>query len=375
MLLLAFTAAAIGFPIWYRWPYTEESQLPADKRQPPVYKLVTTWRRTWGGGRVKDGPETRESPDGKFRVVKNYKDGVLDGPYTEYYRDKELVVGQYIEDKKTGRWERRSARGDIEFGARWNDGKLDGLAEMRRPDGSTMPLRFQAGSLVEIDGELVSYSLADLKNRVRAGSERLSKTLDDPSMLELIETPLKDALQFLTDLHGIPAGQLRIERSRVNADLPVTANLSDIDLLSGLAIIAGLNDLGLDYRYGCLWITDDAAEWTEPTGVLAIQPEAGSSLAEIWSEPVSVSTFFRGREQPLAKVLQSLATQLGIEIDTTQVESAPNRPDANLNSFHMNGHPFHQTLGILLYETGCRAELVEGTLVILPPENLSQPRE
>jgi hypothetical protein len=98
---------------------------------------------------------------------------------------------------------------------------------------------------------------------------------------------------------------------------------------------------------------------------MQITPSSDSALSGAWSEPVIVSTTARGRDgQPLAKVVQNLAKQVGIEIDTTQVESP------NSMSFHLNGHPFHHTLGILLYETGCGCRLEGERLVILPPENL-----
>ena len=54
LLLLALTAFAIGFPIWYRWPFEEtDYQYPGgDKTRPPMGKSVKTWRRSWGGGKA-----------------------------------------------------------------------------------------------------------------------------------------------------------------------------------------------------------------------------------------------------------------------------------------------------------------------------------
>jgi hypothetical protein len=375
VLLLAFTAAAIGFPIWYRWPYTEESQLPADTSKPPAFHVVTTWRRTWGGGRTKHGPETRERRDGKVSVVEHYKEGVLDGPFTEHYHGTE-IAGQYTAGQKSGRWKRRSTESDLELFTTWNEGKLDGPAEMQRLDGTSIPFLFRNGSLIELDGKPVHYSFVELKNRVRADSEQLAAILERPAIIEFIETPLKDSLAFLTDIHDIPGAGLRVAPSRVNADQPVTANLSDLDLLSALAIIGALNNLGWDYRYGCLWITDDAAEWTDPTGVLSIQPRAGTLLADFWNEPINVNTFRPTNvSQPLATVLKSMPTPLDVDFDTSQIDPTENEPDRYSIVFHINQRPFHQTLGILLYETGCRCELAGDKLVILPPENVSDRRE
>jgi hypothetical protein len=99
-------------------------------------------------------------------------------------------------------------------------------------------------------------------------------------------------------------------------------------------------------------------------------------LADVWSEPVSASTVGATIvNQPLATVIETLATQVGIEIDTSQVKPTAEDPNRHSTIFHINQHPFHQTLGILLYETGCRCELRGDKLVILSPENSSEPRE
>src|SRR5437762_9454169 len=63
LLLVAFTAFAIGFPIWYRWPYHETvvNRFPTGPVDAPTgmdqSTEVTTWQRQWGGGKLKHGPE------------------------------------------------------------------------------------------------------------------------------------------------------------------------------------------------------------------------------------------------------------------------------------------------------------------------------
>src|SRR5437868_5077797 len=56
LLLLAFTGFAVGFPIWYRWPYRETTE----QRDPATGKVwstrTTTWQRQWGGDRLAHGP-------------------------------------------------------------------------------------------------------------------------------------------------------------------------------------------------------------------------------------------------------------------------------------------------------------------------------
>jgi hypothetical protein len=203
----------------------------------------------------------------------------------------------------------------------------------------------------------------------------LARCLNDEAGVEFVLTPLDEAVQILFDNHGIP-GLIRIDRDRVDANLPVTSWVTDLDLLSTLAVVAKQHDLDVDYRYGCLWFTStEIPEWTDPTGVAAIQPTAGTPLAAIWNEPVSVDTSgIPPHTQPLARVLGAIAEPLGIDIDVTKIEPPLDDPDRYSRMCILRKHPFHQTLGILLYETGCRCRLEGGRLVVLPPENPSTDR-
>lgn len=69
VLLVAFTAFAIGFPIWYRWPYRET----IEKRDPATGKLwstrIITWQRQWGGERLPHGPEQNILGDGDLTIT------------------------------------------------------------------------------------------------------------------------------------------------------------------------------------------------------------------------------------------------------------------------------------------------------------------
>src|SRR5688572_12726396 len=84
VLLAAFTLFAIGFPIWYRWPYREVITTyvmaggQPDKSK-PTGKYVRTWQRAWGGGRLKHGPWVFESADGNERHEDHYENDVLNG--------------------------------------------------------------------------------------------------------------------------------------------------------------------------------------------------------------------------------------------------------------------------------------------------------
>jgi hypothetical protein len=114
LLLLAFTAFAVGFPIWYRWPYEEREVAEAGVSR---VERITTWQRQWGGGRLKRGPE-RHTIDGVIFRSTNYRDGRKHGPHTEYTlidgadsRGLYVIrsphpteVGQYADDEEVGPW-------------------------------------------------------------------------------------------------------------------------------------------------------------------------------------------------------------------------------------------------------------------------------
>jgi len=67
LLLLALTAFAVGFPIWYRWPYEKRVTVCGQA-------LVTTWRRQWGGTQVQHGPQM-EWFNGRLIWTATYRNG------------------------------------------------------------------------------------------------------------------------------------------------------------------------------------------------------------------------------------------------------------------------------------------------------------
>src|SRR3954468_608170 len=108
LLLFAFTAFAIGFPIWYRWPYRETivNRFPTGPVGAPTgtdeSTNVTTWQRQWSGGKLKHGPEKIFFHNCVFTTP--YLNGRRNGVYT-FYDGKELrETGRYIDDRKEGVW-------------------------------------------------------------------------------------------------------------------------------------------------------------------------------------------------------------------------------------------------------------------------------
>lgn len=156
LLLVAFTAFAIGLPVWYRWPYTEEEidyaqrQGQTVKSLPPTKRTVTTWQRQWGGGRSKSGMtwiylngdltyrityrngvshgpycwyhrgarvecdyvegevngELREFQDDVLQSVTNYRNGRKEGPYQRFVGGRLAEIGQFVDNLEAGTWKR-----------------------------------------------------------------------------------------------------------------------------------------------------------------------------------------------------------------------------------------------------------------------------
>lgn len=380
LLLFAFTAFAIGFPLWYRWPYEETESNPIGPA-----KETVTWQRQWGGGRKKHGLQ-RQIWNGKTIESLVYRNGLRHGPY-ESTHDR----GQFVDDMREGVWTAPDRT------MTWHRGKLQGSAEIRLPPQQQLAPKFASKrpasneirkyQLVFVDGRLTHFNGKPAAGRLfdllddDTVDPRLRMELGKTTTIDLVEMPLKDTVIFLCDLHAIPI----VLDPRVNADLPITGEYRGVDLCSALTLITAPHNVGCDYRYGCLWITtaEDCNHWHDPTGVSEIKPPAGSMLAKVWNEAVVLDAV----EMPLTDALKYLEGLLAIHIDATQLKPPAARPvqkarpsallkkpTAAVDPFSitasLRGVPFRHLLGQLLYRTKCRCRLEGENLVILPPEEI-----
>jgi len=380
LLLIAFTAFAIGFPIWYRWPYEETTAMPGGS-------LIITWQRQWGGGRAKHGLE-RWVAGGSGQTVQSiiYRNGLRHGPYT----DSQGTRGQYENGSKEGVWTEPNRT------TSWHRGKLDGPMELRLQQAkyATTPpkywakqgdqtwkdpgqelrvlkLMFSAGRLTHMDGKPVADSrgkspanrLFELQGTGTINSITENE-LGKQTTLDVVEMPLKDTVLYLTEVHNIPL--VLDPKLGPKLDLPLTATYRGLDLCTVLLLITAPNGLACDYRYGCVWITttEDGADWRDQTGINDIKPSKGTALANVWNE---VSPAVDTVQTPLTEALAYLKQPLAIEIDTSQIEEATETTSPPLVTASLRGLKFCDTLGQLLYKTGCRCRLEGETLVILPP--------
>src|SRR4051812_42893204 len=129
LLLLALTAFAIGFPIWYRWPY-EESTEKRSAAGNVIWQTTTTWQRQWGGDRLKNGIErtTRFVGTDPVNTTTTYVSGKREGAYaTSFARIQFSETGQYADDEKEGRWV--ALHGKDRTVTTWHRDLLDGACE------------------------------------------------------------------------------------------------------------------------------------------------------------------------------------------------------------------------------------------------------
>jgi hypothetical protein len=373
--LLAMTLCAIGLWYWYRVPFEVEHKISKNDKE------LESVRRTWGGT-VRHGPR-KIVRQGKVSFVEHYRDGVLHG---------------------TREW--FDEQGHAYISAEFRSGRL---------------VDFRASS--EYDQRLARHLAEGTLD-----NPRIVSAIFDNTMLHFVETPLKDAILILSDMHGIPITCQGLRKTvtippppepvrpaseaiRLNdqmqllvpldpdepdtsielqllpvvevpavkpklirqTDLPVTDKIEhqdDVPLIVALGRILQPLDLVCDYRYGMLWIADreEAEHWTDPTGVSKLVPPPGSKLAAEW-EKRTVHEFI---QTPLSDVCDIIADSNGVRFDLSRLPGPP--PDRPLGHMpvtsNVSGLPFRHSLGALLEFVGCQARLDGETIVVeLQPDH------
>jgi hypothetical protein len=366
LLLLGLTTFAIGFPIWYRWPYeeTEVVYFGSDKTSKPMGTITRTWQRKWGGGKVQSGRVVTETTGGPTKTIEHYVDGMRHGPYEFWRQGKLNRIGQYEHGKREGKWV--DYGNGITYTAHWHQDRLHGPYVVESTDGKKkQEFEFDIGRLTLFDGQPVENRLLEKLESGAIDERRIAEELTRvmPVGMEFVETPLKDAVQYLQDQHNVP---IVLDTRRIkDCDLPVTLFVKGVDLCSGMTLLTEPNDLAFDYRYGLLYLTtaENVKDWRDSTGVADIQPAAGSDMARAWNELTDLEAI----ESTLDAELQKLAQPLAIEIDTTRIAPSEDLPQGIQLTHNLKGLPFRQVLALLLDKTGCTCRLEGEKLVILPP--------
>lgn len=140
-------------------------------------------------------------------------------------------------------------------------------------------LEHSHGLLQTWDGESSSPAMTLAADEFQqTGNAAVFRALDEPAILDFIETPLEDAIQWLAERHDIKIElELRaLEQIGIGADFPITRNLKRISLRSALRLL--LKDLELTYvvHGGKLIVTtpEAADEYSSngPGRVVAVHP-------------------------------------------------------------------------------------------------------
>ena len=280
VLLVAFTLFAIGFPIWYRWPYEEHVNEPNTLGD----RQTIIWQRQWGGERLQVGK--RFYSKDRLILTMDYQDGELHGEWKRFHNDGTIKESrQYFEGKKHGAWVEYSPNGQPRSLSTYHRGKLHGLWEMEQFDGTILRLRFDLGRLTSINNLQPHERLIELLDRGTIDSDRVAAALRSNSMLEFIEESTETIAFHAGDTHGII---IVADPRTARPAPPLTINI-ETDLATALTIVAQHGGFECDYRYGCVWITEanGIMQWSDPTGVSQIQPADGTPLAGAWRELVS----------------------------------------------------------------------------------------
>jgi hypothetical protein len=391
LLLAAFTAVAIGIPVWYRWPYEEEQsplQVAANSNNLPNWRIVTTWQRQWGGGRLKHGRETTYRADGSILYVTHYVRGERHGRFEAWEPGRLETVGYYEHDQKSGTWTTDTEA--LKTIQTWKDGQLDGPCEFQWPDGAKEQLEFAKGKLLEVNGRPWSSPLYDAHHRretrdeSKAIDDNLYSNLNSPVTINFRDTPLSSAMAHLATEFpaglipdGGPGTPILLDPRLPDPHVPLTCRLAHLDVKTAMVLLLAKHSLVADYHYGSVWVTTPelAGSWPDPTGIDQIEPPEGSRLAQVWDVPLDVTTPWNSPiypgEQALAHVIAEDFSPKQISIDISRIEPTADQPDRFPVVADLHIIPLRHALAYLLYQAKCRCELQGETLVILPPQEVA----
>jgi hypothetical protein len=111
------------------------------------------------------------------------------------------------------------------------------------------PIVYPAGEVWEgMTHRRAQYSSSDLQSRGKAEQEIL-KQLDEPTRMDFEETPLDEAVEYLSEYHGIDilVDRRALDTIGLGTDTPVTVRVKGISLRSGLKLMLKSIDPTLAY--------------------------------------------------------------------------------------------------------------------------------
>jgi hypothetical protein len=241
--LLAFTAFAIGFPLWYRWPY-QAARVPSKEQRHDQYcgtpyfpdadhdysRVEGTYRRTWGGPPVEHGRIRKFDRRGDLAIEQSFRDGIKHGPCREYSGGIVSRWGQYQGGLKAGRWTSRRDSSWLRKES-WQSGCLEGETIFEAP-GVERRVTFESDRVIAVDGQPIQPAIQQLLADA-THDDRLSHALLASMFLEFDEASLRDVAVFLEACAGIP---IQLD-DQVDGNLRVTEWWDDLQLAEALLIL------------------------------------------------------------------------------------------------------------------------------------------
>jgi hypothetical protein len=259
-LLLGLTAFAIGFPVWYSWPYTEQELVypevngEPDKTKPPMLRVVTSWRRNWGGKPYKHGESRVYRAGGGIIASTEYRRDKRNGPKKSFRDDGSLQwIEEYEDDERVG-MTTYQASGKILYRAEMAGIWLNGNLEQHLADGTVVTWQFDHGRVVSRDGESLTCGLFDA---LALGEVEQTLRLN----LQLLISPVygatpQEELELFADELGIA---LQIDHpENMRWDERPFVPFMGIDTASVLMLQAHALGRECEYRDGKVWITSSA---------------------------------------------------------------------------------------------------------------------
>ncbi len=241
-----------------------------------------------------------------------YKNGKRHGPFRSWYPNgDDHITGQYSDDAEHGEWTIRIGQGDVKT------------------------YRFEAGQLLDAQGQ----PLPPLHGTF--GNAEWGDSLNQESRLEMEAATLTDAIDFLATVHELriwphPSALKLLEQNQIQKMAPISVS-GDLDFVVQL-MLEPLDLWAFTYREMLIVVPlDDARSWQDETGVTQLVSEASPMTRETLNGTSMLPT----DEETLSELMRMLTQRHDLK-----VEFAPSVPAETLK---FEGAPVFCSLGTMLY--------------------------
>jgi antitoxin component YwqK of YwqJK toxin-antitoxin module len=296
---------------------------------------------------LQDGLTTAWRQTGVKQSEVAYSGGERHGPVVAWHENgAKQFEGRSEKGCEVGRWTWWSEDGVTQQEAEFRDGLLvDG-------SGNVSPILDQATA----KGKAAA---SDTESRLIC---KMAEALDQETVLDFMQTPLRDVTSYLSDSHEIPVviDRRALDTAGVKRDAPVTITVWGISLRAGLQLALKPLGLAVVYRHGVLLITtlEGRKTWRDRTGVTELKPEPGSAIADALAQ----QTVLGFVDTPVQEIVRYLNDSHGIKI---RLDGAVPAAVATKGvSIDVKGITLRSALGLLLDPLDLRCDLRDDALVV-----------